>query len=605
MCRREQGRGTFVSGKPANNRWLNLATDFDSLVESIRNNVLKRVFIQRDAEPPELIPGAGNHAKAYTFLRSVQFNSGRPFSVVNLHLDQRLFLRDSKRFTRSAALPKIVEMEDIVITHAYQTFTIGVADPETADLLEIGLGEPTADCHLTVMIYNDDGPLRLSNDSFSSNKASITGPYQEEAYGGAVYNDGSSGMTSVHDTYASNTAKATGGSSAEVYGGAVLSYEPFSSSFDSFTSNSATGPYESYGGAIYSDDSTTAINNATISSNVASAPYEGYGGGIYDDDGLAINGSVISGNTATHRGGGLFVDDTETIANTSFTGNKVTGGGYEDGGGAIYNDSSLTLYNSTISGNSATVSGTYAGGGGIYSDDYLAMTASTVSGNAVLGNPPSGSGGGGIFNYDEVVLLNSTVSANSSSVDGGGLVNFSSEYLTNATVFANKATASGGNVSNASTMALANSIVAGGSASIGADISNSSTLTSLDYNIIQTPVAGTPISGTTTHNLQVNPLLLALANNGGPTFTNADQATSPGRADIPVVANLCNGLSGTDFDQRGFARGAVRCDVGAYEFAGVASAGKHQQPIRALPGHRHHPKHKRSPHAKAPVPAAQ
>jgi len=151
LLQAQQGRGTFVSGKAVNNRWLNLATDFDSLVESIRSNVLKRVFIQRDAEPPVLIPGEGNPAKAYTFLRSVQFNSGKPFSVVNLHLDQRLFLRDSKRFTRSAALPKIAEMEDVVITHAYQMFTIGVADPETADLLEIGLGEPTADCHLTVI----------------------------------------------------------------------------------------------------------------------------------------------------------------------------------------------------------------------------------------------------------------------------------------------------------------------------------------------------------------------------------------------------------------------------------------------------------------------
>ena len=151
LLQAQQGRGTFVSGRPANDRWFNLATDFDSLVESIRNNVLKRVFIQRDAEPPALLPTEGNPAKAYTFLRSVQFNGGKPFSVVNLHLDQRLFLRDSKRFTRSAALPKIVEMEDVTITHAYQTFTIGVADPETADLLEIGLGEPTADCHLAVI----------------------------------------------------------------------------------------------------------------------------------------------------------------------------------------------------------------------------------------------------------------------------------------------------------------------------------------------------------------------------------------------------------------------------------------------------------------------
>ena len=155
LLQAQQGRGTFVSGRPANNRWFNLATDFDSLVESIRNNVLKRVFTQRDAEPPALLPTEGSPAKTYTFLRSVQFNGGKPFSVVNLHLDQRLFLRDSKRFTRSAALPKIVEMEDVVITHAYQRFTIGVADPETAELLEIGLGEPTADCQLTVLDDND------------------------------------------------------------------------------------------------------------------------------------------------------------------------------------------------------------------------------------------------------------------------------------------------------------------------------------------------------------------------------------------------------------------------------------------------------------------
>ena len=145
------GQGHFRFGRPANDRRLNLATDFDSFVDFIRNNVLKRVFIQRGRRTSRLPPGEGTPAETYTFLRSVQFNSGRPFSVVNLHLDQRLFLRDSKRFMRSAALPKIVEMEDVTITHAYQTFTIGVADPETADLLEIGLGEPTADCHLTVI----------------------------------------------------------------------------------------------------------------------------------------------------------------------------------------------------------------------------------------------------------------------------------------------------------------------------------------------------------------------------------------------------------------------------------------------------------------------
>ena len=33
LLQAQQGRGTFVSGRAVNNRWLNLATDFDSLVE--------------------------------------------------------------------------------------------------------------------------------------------------------------------------------------------------------------------------------------------------------------------------------------------------------------------------------------------------------------------------------------------------------------------------------------------------------------------------------------------------------------------------------------------------------------------------------------------
>src|SRR3984957_21127681 len=43
LLQAQQGRGTFVSGKAVNNRRLQLATELDSLVESIRSNVLKRV----------------------------------------------------------------------------------------------------------------------------------------------------------------------------------------------------------------------------------------------------------------------------------------------------------------------------------------------------------------------------------------------------------------------------------------------------------------------------------------------------------------------------------------------------------------------------------
>lgn len=152
----QQGRGTFVSGKPKNRHWLNLANDFDSIVESLRNNVMKRVHVEDDAPAPELREGEGQPADAgYVFLRSVQYNDGEPFSVVNLHLARTVFNKDRKRFTHGAALTRIMEMDDLSIAHAYQTVTIGVADPEMAEHLKIGVGEPTADCRL-VLIDGDD-----------------------------------------------------------------------------------------------------------------------------------------------------------------------------------------------------------------------------------------------------------------------------------------------------------------------------------------------------------------------------------------------------------------------------------------------------------------
>jgi hypothetical protein len=206
------------------------------------------------------------------------------------------------------------------------------------------------------------------------------------------------------------------------------------------------------------------------------------------------------------------------------------------------------------------------------------MAGSTVSGNAVRGSFAN-SGGGGIMALGNSSIFNSTIANNHSSIDGGGFETFNNAtiFLGQDTLYQNSAVGAGGNIDNPYQLELLNSIVAGGSAAVGPDIANAGTLASGDYNIIQTAVAGNGLSGTTTHNLQVNPALLALTNNGGPTFTAADQSASPGRAHIPFVALACGSL-GVPYtvDQRGFARGTGGfCDVGAYEFAATPTAARH------------------------------
>lgn len=167
----QQGRGTFVSGKPKNNRWLNLANDFDSMIASVRNNVLKHIEVQEEAPIPFLAKGEGKAAPAYVFLRSVQYNQNVPFSVVNVYVDKAVFERHRDRFVSGAALARIVEIDEVRLRHAHQTLTIGVASPETAELLKIALGEPTADCRL---VLEDDrgvavyvGDIHYHRDCFA------------------------------------------------------------------------------------------------------------------------------------------------------------------------------------------------------------------------------------------------------------------------------------------------------------------------------------------------------------------------------------------------------------------------------------------------------
>jgi hypothetical protein len=96
----------------------------------------------------------------------------------------------------------------------------------------------------------------------------------------------------------------------------------------------------------------------------------------------------------------------------------------------------------------------------------------------------------------------------------------------------------------------------------------------MDYNLVQQSSNYGPGSSNAPlghDRIGLDPVLSALASNGGPTQTLADTSSSPGKGWIPFSGGLCNGAAGTNVDQRGFNRGAGGvCDIGAYEFSGTA-----------------------------------
>jgi GntR family transcriptional regulator len=147
----QQGRGTFVSDRPPDRHWLKLATEWDVMIASIKDNVPRRIRVDNPPPFPDLAESEGTRAAAYSFLRSVQYRDAAPYGIVNVHLARDLFDRDPEAFLDHPALSVLAGFPDLDIRHAHQTVVIGAADPQTADYLKIALGAPTAQCRCVVI----------------------------------------------------------------------------------------------------------------------------------------------------------------------------------------------------------------------------------------------------------------------------------------------------------------------------------------------------------------------------------------------------------------------------------------------------------------------
>jgi hypothetical protein len=267
---------------------------------------------------------------------------------------------------------------------------------------------------------------------------------------------------------------------------------------------------------------------------------------IAPDTSVSISGlSITNGNVPFESGGGIYNNGTELILdNCTISGNRA------QGGGGIYNNATaqngsvtLLITNSTMSGNSASS----LGGGGIFNDGTgmgngrVQIVNSTLSGN-VAGN---GGGGGGISNIGElatltVELMNDTLSGNSADSGGGSLFN----------------SAFGGTAS----VDIANTIL---NAASGGNIVNSltGTVTSLGYNISNDDGSGY-LNGPGDQ-INTDPMLGPLQDNGGPTFTDALLAGSPA-----IDTGDPNFTPPPEFDQRGNPYLRVvnsRIDIGSFE----------------------------------------
>jgi predicted outer membrane repeat protein len=258
------------------------------------------------------------------------------------------------------------------------------------------------------------------------------------------------------------------------------------------------------------------------------------------------NGDTITASASGFRF--LSVGDSGNLTVNDVT---ISDADEDSDGAAIFSTGVLTVNDSTFTTDDAS-----GDGGAIASEGSgtLVVTGSTFSGNS------SGRDGGAIHNDDLGTIINSTFDANSSPEGSAFYENGGTGVIVNSTFAGNTGSAAIDN--GGGTTTVTNTIIAenpGGNCT--------GTVADGGYNDEE----GTSCAFSN-HPQDGDPILGALANNGGPTETMAISASSLAyhNASTAVCAAAAPAGAG-GVDQRGDPRGTTACDIGAFEVQAATS----------------------------------
>ena len=322
---------------------------------------------------------------------------------------------------------------------------------------------------------------------------------------------------------------------------------------------------DSKGGAIYvGGDGRVVVSYSTFDANYS----DDYGGAIMlDGNGTAvISDSTFTGNRAAGEGGGaiatqgdfeLNIDSSEFINNRGWVGGAIYAYGSLSGTPSTYTE--LTVVNSTFRGNRSD-----RDGGAIYVREEVSLDVSGTTFDTNLSDRE----GGAVYvrRKSSVTFTNSTFSGNESRYSGGAFyasaadVAFTMDFVT---VSGNVTTgpSSGAIHSRLGTGEITNSIVY---SNAGGDVKAPVAALTASYSLFTSSSSVSPSVTGATLIFGEDPLLGALADNGGPTFTMLPAADSP-------VIGMADPSTSVTTDQRGFSRTTNGlADMGAVEVGGVA-----------------------------------
>ncbi|MBK9417013.1 MAG: T9SS type A sorting domain-containing protein [Flavobacteriales bacterium] len=385
--------------------------------------------------------------------------------------------------------------------------------------------------------------------------------------GGGVHITGPGNMTVTGCTVMGNTAAAEGGGLWNGSGTMTIDDCDVSGNVANGSVNPVGAPGGALdlqgGGGIFNNLGTVNIVNISGATNITGntaggAPF-GSGGGILSAGGsFSITGANISMNETARAGGGIEnAASSMTVTSSVINGNDCSLAGAlaaaspGNGGGVhVTGAGTMTVSMCTVDGNTAGNEGGGLWGSGTGTLTVLRTTAS---------NNTAPDGGGLFLQAGPTGVLNmdfSTSSGNTATNGGGAQTEGGTFNITGSTIASNTASTGGGVNVIATAVNSTSTIIADNTAGTGPDLNGA--FASAMFTLLENGTGATGImNGSNGNIVGTDPILQALANNGGPTGTHA-LACGSAAVDAGDPALMEN-------DQRGTPVQGMARDMGAFE----------------------------------------
>jgi GntR family transcriptional regulator len=160
---RYRAKGTFVSKQPQSQLWCEVETNLPGLMNS-RPGAQIELLSSNKVQRPGFVPHAiGDLVGRYRHLRRRHLRDGVPFLLADVYLDEELYKKlPRSALTSKTAMRLVASAPGVTIVDARQTLTIGSADIETAEYLQVPLNAPVANVSRSAVDQNGN-VIMISN----------------------------------------------------------------------------------------------------------------------------------------------------------------------------------------------------------------------------------------------------------------------------------------------------------------------------------------------------------------------------------------------------------------------------------------------------------